>query len=469
MRTVRGRILLGQMGVLALVLLVLDAFALAALESAYLRERRVFYLTWANIAANTATTRLEDGDPYLRYLARDYAARAGARLLFLDATGRVVVDSFADPALEGQVLRGREPAEALAGREATGVRYLPGPGWVMYAAVPIATAASGPPAGAVFLSAPLRPLYEELRSLALRLLLITAGALALGTAAASLVARVITRPLAALRHAAAELSRGRWGHRVNLRGRDEVAELGRAFDRMAGDLERLDRSRRQFVADASHELRTPLAAMRALAEPLVYGPALPPETYREMVAEILGQVERMQRLADGLLELARLEERLQEGDRLQRERRDLVSLAREAAATVEPLAREKGVRLLVEAGPGVLEAQVDGEAVHRVLCNLLDNGIKHTPAGGTVKLEVARGGDRAVLRVSDTGEGIPAERLPYIFQRFYRGDPARARRTGGAGLGLAIADRLVRLHGGEIGVESTPGRGSVFTVTLPLD
>lgn len=468
MRTIRGRILLSQVGLLALVLLILDAFTLATLESAYLRERRVFYLTWANIAANTATTYLPEGDPYLRYLARDFATQAGARLLYLDGSGRVVVDSYGDPALEGKTLPGAEVSEALAGKQTSTVRYFPDLGWVMYTAVPIGQSAVRPPAGAVFISASLAPVYASLRAFAVRLALITAGALLLGAVAGFLLARLISRPLASLRRAAGELARGHWGHRANLRGQDEVAQLGRAFDRMAEDLQRLDRTRRRFVADASHELRTPLAALRALAEPLAHSGDLPPETYREVAGEILGQVDRMQHLTEDLLELARLDNRLEEGEHLQRAPRDLVALAREAAEAVEPLAQQKGVSLQVEPEVPTLYVEVDDEAMHRVLSNLLDNGIKYTPAGGAVTVRVSRQGERALLRVIDTGEGIPPDRLPFIFQRFYRADPARARRTGGTGLGLAIADRLVRLHGGEISVDSTPGRGSTFTVALPL-
>ncbi|MDI6894656.1 MAG: ATP-binding protein [Bacillota bacterium] len=468
MRSIRGRILASQVGLLALVLAILDIFTLITLESAYLQERRVYYLTHANIAASTAGSYLAGHDPYLRYLAREFGAQAGGRLLYLDNAGTVVVDSYGDPALEGKPLPGAEVREALQGKQMAAVHHFSDLGWVMYTAVPVATSAGRPPAGAAFLSASLAPVYARLRSFAAHLGLITAAALLLGAAASFLLARLITHPLGTLHRAAGELARGHWSHRAGLRGKDEIARLGHALDRMADDLQRLDQTRRGFVADASHELRTPLAALRALAEPLAQGEDVPPQTCREVAAEILGQVDRMQQLTEDLLELARLDHRLESGEHVHPAAADLASLARDALDMVAPLARQKELDLRLEVAAARAEAPVDEEAIYRVLGNLLENAVKHTPPGGTVTVRVARTGDRAVLEVADTGEGIPPDRLPFIFQRFYRVDPARARRTGGSGLGLAIADRLVRLHGGEITVRSTPGRGTTFTVIIPL-
>ncbi|HHY94950.1 MAG TPA: HAMP domain-containing protein, partial [Firmicutes bacterium] len=295
---------------------------------------------------------------------------------------------------------------------------------------------------------------------------LSATALAAGTAASFLLARVITRPLSRLRRAAGELAAGRWGHRVAMHGHDEIARLGQAFDRMAEDLQQLDRTRRDFVADASHELRTPLAAMRALAEPMAHGQPLPGETYRELAKDLLAQVERLQRLSEGLLELARLENQLETGAPLHRTPTDLTEVAREAIDQIVPVAEQRGIQIFLDLPPR-LPATVDPEAIVRVLTNLLHNAVKYTPAGGRVSLSMRGHGDRVKLQVSDTGEGIPPDQIPLLFQRFHRVDRARARHTGGTGLGLAIADRLVRLHGGEITVESTPGQGSTFTVWIP--
>lgn len=459
----RGRILLGQVGVLLLVLAAIDAFTLITLERTYLQERRIHYLTQANMAASIGGTYLARKEPYLRYVAREFGGQAGARVLFLDATGTVVVDSYGDPAVEGKRLPAPEVAEALAGKQGSATHRFSDLGWVMYTAVPVTHPAGE---GAVFLSASLAPVEESLRALAWRMAILSATALAAGIAASFLLARVITRPLSRLRRAAGELAAGRWGHRVAMHGHDEIARLGQAFDRMAEDLQQLDRTRRDFVADASHELRTPLAAMRALAEPMAHGQPLPADTYRELAKDLLAQVKRLQRLSEGLLELARLENQLETGAPLHRIPTDLTKVAREAVDQIVPVAEQRSIQIILDLPPR-LPATVDPEAIVRVLTNLLHNAVKYTPTGGQVSLSMRGHGDRVKLQVSDTGEGIPPDQIPLLFQRFHRVDRARARHTGGTGLGLAIADRLMRLHGGEITVESTPGQGSTFTVWIP--
>lgn len=497
-RSLRAKILLSQVGLLLLVLVVIDAFTLITLENAYLGERKLHYFTQANIMASTGGPYLVRKEPYLRYIAREFGSQAGARVMFLDAEGQVVVDSYGDPAIEGKALDTEEALKALEGGQVAGTHYFHDLGWVMYVAVPVwgaqgsraaggsvadgGTASKGVskdgqsrpiPTGAVFLSASLSSVYHDLTQFKVRILSLSAVALILGIAASFLLARAFTHPLTLLRKAVQQIASGRWSHRVGLKGGDEIAGLAQAFDRMAEDLQRLDETRRAFVADASHELRTPLASIKALTEPMAFGKDLDPETYRELSRDVLSQIDRMQRLTESLLELARLENQLETGSSLKKAKVDLLWIGEEALEAMRPLAEQRGVTLKAEApgsgrGPIPVVANVDSEAVDRILANLLDNAVKHTPSGGTVSLGILREGDMAVLRVSDTGEGIPKEQIPLVFQRFQRADRSRARRTGGTGLGLAITDRLVRLHGGEISVDSSLGKGSVFTVYIPI-
>jgi two-component system phosphate regulon sensor histidine kinase PhoR len=225
---------------------------------------------------------------------------------------------------------------------------------------------------------------------------------------------------------------------------------------------RLEALRRDFVANASHELKTPVAAVRALAETLLTALPDDPEAGRRFAERIAREAERLEVLARALLDLSRVER-----GTLDVEPVDLVGLVKEVLGDYEELAAERRVRLDGELQPQV-SMRGDRAQLGLLLSNLLDNALRHTPARGSVCVRLDATESRALLQVADTGEGIPAGELPRVFERFYRVDKARARQTGGTGLGLAIVRHVAEAHGGTVGVDSELGRGSTFTVTLPL-
>jgi heavy metal sensor kinase len=252
--------------------------------------------------------------------------------------------------------------------------------------------------------------------------------------------------------------------RLNLPLRpDEVGRLAATFDRMLERLDRAFRQQRQFMADASHELRTPLTLLMTQAE-LALERRRPPAEYRDALESIRQEARRMAQLVDELLLLGRADAGQ---DILVREFLDFRDVVTEVGAAVEPLAAARRVRVDWTRTDSVV-IQGDQTRLTQLLLNLVDNGIKFTPAGGSVTISATREGQSAVLRVADTGIGIPSEHLPRVFERFYRVDPARTRDRGGTGLGLAIARWIVEAHGGGIQVTSTVGRGTTFTVRLPL-
>jgi signal transduction histidine kinase len=300
--------------------------------------------------------------------------------------------------------------------------------------------------------------------------LLLGGALAAGTALlmARLLALGLTRPLREMARAAGTMARGQYGTRVTADSRDEVGQLAAAFNRMAGELEQVERLRRDLVANVSHELKTPISALRAHLENLLDGVEQPdPETLQIM----LQQSERLSRLVEQLLDLSRLES----GDvPMDTQPTSLAPLVDQVVSEVEVAAtgRNAGVprprNLVARDLPPVM---ADAERIHQVLYNLLDNAVRFTPSTGTVEVTAAVAGDRCEVTVTDTGTGIPAERLQFVFERFYRADPARAREagvTGGTGIGLAIVRSVVEAHGGQVRAESVAGRGSAFTFDLPL-
>jgi heavy metal sensor kinase len=244
---------------------------------------------------------------------------------------------------------------------------------------------------------------------------------------------------------------------------DELEQLSLALNRMISRLREAFEQNRRFLADASHELRTPLTALRGELENAVEQ-ARPLPDLRDKVGSALEEVDRLAKIVQTLFAIARLDA----GEAQQEWRRfDLARLAADTAGQMSLLAKDKGISVNCNVGQ---EANVEGDSarVKQVVVNLLDNAIKYTPPGGSIQINVCARGSKAVLEVADTGIGIPAGALPHVFERFFRVDEARSRGAGGAGLGLAIVKSICAAHGGQVGVESAGGRGSRFTVELPL-
>jgi two-component system, OmpR family, sensor histidine kinase BaeS len=284
-------------------------------------------------------------------------------------------------------------------------------------------------------------------------------ALALGLLAAALLAPALARPLRRLTTAARTIQRGDLQTRVAPAGGPELRELGHAFNRLAETLEHEERIRRDAAADVAHELRTPLAGIVSRIEAAQDGVLT--DEHRNLDA-MHTEALRLTRLVEDLGTLA---EAQQPGLTLQKEMLDLRELVHERARVYMDYLKGKDIALKERLG----EASVYGDRgrIVQIVDNLLSNALRYTDAGGTVTIELRQRDGEAVLVVADTGVGINGEDLPYIFERFWRGEPSRARRTGGAGIGLAIVRELVGTHDGRIDVESKPGEGSRFRVTLP--
>ncbi len=291
------------------------------------------------------------------------------------------------------------------------------------------------------------------------------GAMGGGVAAVllgMLVARYMTAPLRQMSAAAARIGAGDLAQEVPVPSTDELGNMARAFNTMTSDLRRLEESRRQLVADIAHELGTPLAVLQANLEGMLDGVVT---ASPDRLASLHTQVRLLARLVNDLRDLS-----LAQAGRLVLNRApvDLGALASDAAGAVAPYAAERGVTVESRVTSRLPPVIVDRDRLMQVVHNLLDNAIRHTPAGRTVTVRVEPGTGELRLSVADTGPGIPPEEIERIFDRFYRLDPARSRMSGGTGLGLAIVKTLVEAHGGQVLVTSQMGKGSTFTVALPL-
>jgi signal transduction histidine kinase len=292
-----------------------------------------------------------------------------------------------------------------------------------------------------------------------------------GTAvAALLVFRPAHTHLRALEDAARRFGEGDLTARAPMTGGDEVAAVAVAFNRMADDLAArqqqltaADRARRQLLADVSHELMTPLTAIRGYAETLTlpqFGPfAADGQRYVHIIQE---EVERIERLVGDLLDLSRYEAA---GITLVQEDVAVAELFDRVVERHEQAARQKQVTIHVVLADEEMEVRGDGRRLEQALQNLASNALRHTPPGGRVTLSAEQREAVTLLRVADTGSGIPAEHLPHIFDRFYKADPSRS--AAGSGLGLSIVKAIVERHGGKVSATSEPGGGTVFLIELP--
>ena len=371
------------------------------------------------------------------------------RLVLVDQQGLVVVDS------QGMIDVGEQPE--FQPREAIPITYGP----MRFGSVAVLPQGAAPPPG----GGPAEDESVSSLSGSINRYLLWGGLLGVVVAAlvTFLMSRRILSPVESLAQAARGLSRGDFSQRVKVNSKDEFGELAIAFNTMAEDLERTEQLRRNMVADVAHELRTPLSNIQGHLEAIRDG-LLPaePATFDSIYEEVL----LLARLVEDLQELT-----LADAGQLTliRQSADVADIARRAAAAAQPPAEARGLTIETDLPSQPATANVDPERIGQVLRNLLSNAITHTSEGGRITVTLKDEDHELHVTVADTGVGIPPDDLPYVFERFYRVDRSRVRATGGAGLGLTIAKRLVEAHGGRIGVESELGKGSRFTLTLPKE
>ncbi len=306
--------------------------------------------------------------------------------------------------------------------------------------------------------------------LLLGLLLIFAGLLSMSFG--YVLAGSITRSLQQLQQGADRLAAGDFSARVQVSEVDELSGVADAFNVMADELaasfarqRELELSRRSLVAAVSHDLRTPIASIRVMVEALADGVVSEPAAVQRYYANIRAQTHNLSSLINDLFELSQLET----GQvALQLEPVNLNDLLSDVMESMQVQASQRQISIRGMFAEDLPTVHAEMVKIQRVLTNLIQNAIRHTPEQGAISLATHARPDGVQIDVADTGEGIATEDLPHIFEQFYRGEKSRSRETGGAGLGLAIAQRIIEAHHGQIWVESQPGHGAKFSLLLPL-
>jgi signal transduction histidine kinase len=382
-------------------------------------------------------------------VVQDWSSAYGQRIVVTDVSGIVIADSQA-----GGIGKQFNPDDnARWGERVVAAGPMIGPAGRM-----VGTLHFNTPSGTSSSLVSIRILYSQVGRYFLWGALV---AIAIGIMLTFVISRRILSPVRALTVTTRRIGKGDFSSRVQVRDKGELGELANAFNAMADDLQRTEKLRRDQVADTAHELRTPLTNLRGYLEAIRDG-VVQPDT--ATVSSLNEEVALLSRLVNDLQELA-----LADAGKLTLETQveDVVEIVNQAAAAARTAASAKDLTLSVNVDSPMVLCAIDAQRIRQVLQNLLNNAITHTKAGGAIALQTKSGDSSVEISVTDNGDGIPADELNNIFERFYRIDKSRSRSTGGYGLGLTIAKRIVEAHGGTIQVSSEVGKGSRFMFTVP--
>ncbi len=381
------------------------------------------------------------------------------RLIVTDQSGITVYDSLSGSGTQGQYTLLPEVVTAMKGNDVFSWRYHAG-SIQSRCATPVVS--YGVLIGCVYImefDAEQGALIHSLQTNLLTVTLILEVVVILFSAAfTGIFSSRFRRILASMRI----IRQGDYSHKVAMGGQDELTVLANEFNELTDKLQTSENKRRQFVSDASHELKTPLAAIKLLTDSILQND-MDMETVREFVGDIGSEADRLNRMSQKLLALSHIDSQ-KDGDC------EIVYLAPTVERVVRMLsgiAQASGISITVHP-EGDCPILILEDDLYQIIFNLVENGIKYNIPGGKLTISLLREGDNAVMQVADTGEGIPSDALAHIFERFYRVDKARSRKSGGSGLGLAIVKSMVERNQGSIRVESTVGKGSVFSVSFPI-
>ena len=315
--------------------------------------------------------------------------------------------------------------------------------------------------GHVFMFAETSHIKQIVNHLTEQFLVIGIVAICLTIITILLLSRLITLPLIRMKEATEQLSKGNNHVKLNMERKDELGELANAITTLSDDLDRLKTVRNEFLSSISHELRTPLTYIKGYAD-IVSRPNTSPQEQKEYIGIIREETAHLTELIRQLFELAQMDHNQ---FLIKKENFSLAVLFNSVSGLVRPAFDEKNISLSVSCDQEIIAA-IDPERFQQVLLNVLDNARKHSGEGTKVTLQGVQNEETISISVSDEGEGIPEEDLPFVFERLYRVEKSRSRQSGGSGLGLAIAKEIVESHGGHISIESERGKGTMVVIEL---
>jgi len=398
---------------------------------------------------------------YLQSIVDKYGENLNSRIIILNKEKRVVADS--NDEFNFTTLNLEEIDKSLLGEISSNNYYFNDIGNVMYIGYPVVF--EDEINGSVFISSSINSLYENVNSLIykIKVLLIVVSLLIM--VGLYLLTYLFLKPINKFYPAIENIKKGDLGQKVDIRTSDEFSLLGDAFNSMTVRLNEVDEQREAFVANVSHELKTPLASIKLLTENLLLQDNIEKKVYREFLKDINDEIDRLNNIVNELLSLIELDKNKL---KLDLQITYLNYILEKIIEQLNPLAKEKNMKLIFEERDRI-QIKIDKNKIKQAVINIVHNAIKYSDEGSVVKIALYTDKNYATIKISDNGYGIPKESLPYIFDRFYRVDKARSRKTGGTGLGLSISKQIINMHHGTINVKSRVGRGTTFYVKIPIE
>ncbi len=326
----------------------------------------------------------------------------------------------------------------------------------------VSVSAIGNDSGYVYMYYPSTILRDIVFVMNVLIVVASAGIILLAFGLIAILSRKLTNPLLAMKEATSEIALGKYRQEIPVRGEDEVAQLGRSIQELGQQLQYFEDSRNEFLAAISHELRTPLTYIKGYSDILNKGIAKSVEEQTEYLTIINKEAQRISYMVNDLFEMSKLQVGKFE---LDKHPANLNAIIERVALSLKPAAVKKGLDFVLDLEPDLPEAEVDGQRMEQVLYNLIENAIKFSSNGG-ITVGSKRKNDLIMIQISDTGEGIPESDLARVWDRFYRIERSRARKSGGSGLGLYVVKQIIEAHGGDIQLQSKLNEGSTFTIYL---
>lgn len=436
------------------------------MRSSYIEKQKINVLGQAGIISGLISYQIEHDNTSLNEVNIDSVLnkvinKVEGRILVVNNQNNVIFDSFNE--LRGSVIEQKEVTKALSGDEIVNEYILKEYKNTLYAGSPILK--QNDVTGAVIISVSLIDYYEVIDLIRNRLLIISISILIIIAFISITIATRISEPIQQLTSAMQKAAHGKLNEKVNIEGDDEISQLAKAYNFMNTKLSHIEKQRKEFVANVSHELKTPLSSIKLLSGSLLYQPNASIDIYNEFLKDIDSEVDRLNKIIESLLSMVDLDEQKLTLDY----RLTYVNyLLERIVNSAKPLADDKNIKIVLNQLDKI-QIYLDQDKIYQALTNIIYNAIKYTEDYGKVEVSLFRRGQYAVIKISDSGIGIPEESIPYIFERFYRVDSARSRQTGGSGLGLSISEQIISLHQGSIEIESTLNIGTTFYVKIPMN
>jgi len=459
--SIKGKIIATYILIVVLVLAVVGTYLSATLRNHLLEQKKLEVLTRANVIASIQIDGFDE--IAIEKKMETMPVEVGFRAMILDSQSRVYYDSYSEGSYKGKLFIYAPVTEVLLNSKDSAGFYKEDGKWNIEAAVPIIKNSKSIGAVLVMTNGDnVESIVDHIsRAILLFGIVILLFVIIFGTS----MAGVLTSPVKKLTTFIKNMPKDKL-QKCEVSSKDETGELVQAFNELIDRVAELEEKRRAFVSDASHELKTPLSIIKLLSDSLIQTENPDPQFLREFLTDMNDEVERLTRIVQRLLDLTKMD---QSYTNLNIEVFSITSLTDEVCEKLTPLAENKQISFIFTRPDDELLMPMDRDSLMEAIYNVADNSIKYTENGGTVKIELLRDLGNILIRITDSGIGIPKEEIQKIFDRFYRVDKARARDTGGTGLGLSIAMDAVKLHGGYIEVSSEEEKGSTFTIVLPYE